>query len=255
MSRPIIVRRSGGIVLFSIVWVGTFLLTHETLYYLVAGTAAAIVGTICFLIVYRTWHPHPVIKPLIVVAIITLSKVVPYAYSDTLLERATSCADHDIQLFGWSVASTDFAHERPGPSGHVVSVKHEKCYDFLAGAIPSFYFVFVHRAGERDNDANLVLRYRSCLDRPPTVTWGNSALLISTGAGGDRYGRQDKRQVTQCAAYSIKVPIITRQRSGIDGIPIRYYWAGSPPYYDLETVPERVVRDHKFSLQNCKIVC
>ncbi len=255
MPKFLIVRSSGGIVLFCIMWIGTFLWTYNTLYYLVAGTVAAIVGTICFLIVHRTWHPHPVIKPLIVVAIIALSKMLPYTYSATLFERATSCADGDIDLFGWSVASTDFAREGPGPSGHVVSVKHEKCYDFLAGAVPSFYFVFVHRAGERDNDANLVLRYRSCLERPPTVTWGDSALLVSTSAGGDRYGRQDKRQVIQCAAYSIKVPVITRQRSGIDGIPIRYYWTGSPPYYDLETVPERVVRELKFSLQSCKLAC
>jgi hypothetical protein len=234
-------------------WIGTFLLTYNTLFSLVAGTVAAIVGTICFLIVHRTWRPHPIIKPLIVVAIVALSKMLPYAYHDTLLERATSCAYDETDIFD-SVASTDFAREGPGPSGRVASVKHEKCYEFLAAAVPSFYFVFVRRAGERDNDANLVLRYRSCLERPPTVRWGNSALLVSINAGGGRSGRQDKRQF-QCAAYSVKVPIVTRQRGRIDGIPIRYYWRGSPPYYDLETVRERVVRDLKFSFQNCKLAC
>lgn len=255
MSTSVLVRHGGGILLFSITWIGTFLLTYETLFYPLAGTVAAIAATICFLTVYRTWHPHPVLKPLIVVAIIAFSKIVPYAYSETLIERATSCAYGGMDLFGWSVASTDLHREGSGPNGQVAFVKHEQCYDFLAGAVPSFYFVFVHGAGERDNDSNLILRYHSCLERPPTVTWDNRALLVSTRASGKGYEQHDERQVTQCAAYGIKVPIVTRQRSTIGDVPLRYHWTGSPPYYDLKTVPERVVHDLEFAWQDCKLAC
>jgi hypothetical protein len=220
---------------------------------MVAGTVAAILGTISFLVVYRTWHPHPAIKALIVVVIIALSKFTPYAYLDTLSERATSCGYGNPNFLATSVASTDFLPEVPGPNGHVVSIKHEKCFEWVVAGVPSYYFVFVHTADERDDFARLVLRYRSCLERPPTVTWGGSALLVSISASGGRSERQDKREVTQCGHD--KVTIVTRQRSGTEGIPIRYNWAGSPPDYDLDTVPELVLKDLKFSLQYCKLTC
>ena len=158
MSNTRIARGVGGTVLFSLTWIGAFFLIYNTLFYFVAGSMAAIIGSICFLIVYQTWHPRPIIKPLLVVAIIMFSKLAPYAYSDTLLERATSCAYGDPNFLAWSVASAD-DREVSGPTGLAVSVKHEKCYDWPLAAIPSFYFVFVHRTGERDNDSKERLIY------------------------------------------------------------------------------------------------
>ena len=80
MPRPFFVRTSGGIFFFSVAWIAMFLFAYNSLFYPMAGTAAAIIGPICFLVGYRKWRPQAAIKPLIVVAIIVLSKVAPYAF-------------------------------------------------------------------------------------------------------------------------------------------------------------------------------
>ena len=104
---------AGGILLFLITWLGTFIWMYNTMLYPLAGSVAATVGAVCFLIVHRNWHPRRIIKPLLVVAIIALSKLGPYAEDEILRERATSCVYGDHNLFGWSVASTEFDHEGP----------------------------------------------------------------------------------------------------------------------------------------------
>ena len=114
--------------------------------------------------------------------------------------------------------------------------------------------MFVHRTGERNNDSNLVLRYESCAHRPPNIAWDGTAMVVTTRLGGDGYRRQSKREVAQCEPHEY-IAVVTRQRSSIDGDPIRYVWTGPPPYYDLATIPERVLDDLEFSWKYCKLAC
>jgi hypothetical protein len=101
---------------------------------------------------------------------------------------------------------TDNVRTIPNHSGDIATVRRSACeIGLIAGTDAQYYFVFVHRLGQRNSANNLVLRYdtdEKGWNQPPLVEWVDEKTLRITTRS--------------------KIHVVSQQRSSVDGTQILY---------------------------------